>query len=263
MTSSLLLLNQFADLATSMSTKLRLLLSMQLHPWAFRRNTSSSILPDRPLAIPCFVVVLAAHCRLWIVLLHLILDIDRWLERYSKTDLDDSLKDFIRQYTERCGKVKLVMRKQRYYIESIFPDHLQTLLRNPTILKARLDNREGYSFDVVEESIEASSPSAASAPKASSQHLVQSLVAGGGEEGAVNGASANPRRDFHARDLKTGFLIASSIDQVWFLFENIRFILQDGFCSFCLFGRTDKRRHFHIWKQRTSTSREQAANLFH
>ena len=141
---------------------------------------------------------------------------NRWLERYSKTDLDDSLKDFIRQYTERCGKVKLVMRRQRYFIESIFPDHLQTLLRNTTILKARLDNREGYSFEVVEEAIDVASASEATAPKAI-PNSTQSLVAGGQEEHG-NGVLTTPRRDFHARDPETGFLIATAMDQVSFFF---------------------------------------------
>ncbi len=66
-------------------------------------------------------------------------DIIRGLRKMSKTDISRSLVDFIRLYTANCGKVKILLRNRRYYIESLDVTILSKLVQDPTIRKARRD----------------------------------------------------------------------------------------------------------------------------
>ncbi|TIA34484.1 DNA repair helicase rad25, partial [Aureobasidium pullulans] len=65
-------------------------------------------------------------------------DIIRQLEVFSKTKLPDGLKDFIYTATQSFGKVRLVLKHNRYYIESQDASVLQMLLRDPVIGPARV-----------------------------------------------------------------------------------------------------------------------------
>lgn len=64
------------------------------------------------------------------------------LDRLSKTKLPKEILDFIRGSTQNYGKVKLVLQKNRYFVESPFPEVLQALLRDDTISRARLASSE-------------------------------------------------------------------------------------------------------------------------
>ena len=44
-----------------------------------------------------------------------------------------SIESFIRDNTASYGKIKLVLKQNRYYVESSYPETLQHLLRDPTI----------------------------------------------------------------------------------------------------------------------------------
>eukprot|EP00474_Spongospora_subterranea_P010274 CRZ10732.1 hypothetical protein [Spongospora subterranea] len=66
-------------------------------------------------------------------------DILSGLRRLCKTDLPSELIEFIETRTERCGKVRLVLNKNRYFVESIYAAALQNLLRVPIISQARID----------------------------------------------------------------------------------------------------------------------------
>lgn len=44
------------------------------------------------------------------------------LDRLSKTKLPKEILDFIRGSTQNYGKVKLVLQKNRYFVESPFPE---------------------------------------------------------------------------------------------------------------------------------------------
>lgn len=68
-------------------------------------------------------------------------DIISGLQRLSKVALSQDLCDFIREKTETCGKAKLLLKRTQYFVESIYPDTLDALLRNPIIAAARIDNR--------------------------------------------------------------------------------------------------------------------------
>jgi hypothetical protein len=58
------------------------------------------------------------------------------LNRLSKTELPKSIEKFIRDCTVSYGKVKLVLQRNRFFIESQELEILQHLLRNEVINKA-------------------------------------------------------------------------------------------------------------------------------
>lgn len=68
-------------------------------------------------------------------------DILSGLHRLSKVALAPQLMDFIKEKTEKCGKAKLLLKKTRYFVESIYPDVLNELLKEPEIVGARIDDR--------------------------------------------------------------------------------------------------------------------------
>ncbi|XP_077213165.1 general transcription and DNA repair factor IIH helicase/translocase subunit XPB1-like isoform X2 [Tasmannia lanceolata] len=65
------------------------------------------------------------------------------LNKLSKTKLPKEMIDFIHASTTNYGKVKLVLKKNRYFVESPFPDVLKTLLRDDIISHARIHSMEG------------------------------------------------------------------------------------------------------------------------
>ncbi|KAG8932048.1 DNA repair helicase RAD25 [Tulasnella sp. 419] len=65
-------------------------------------------------------------------------DIIDVLNRLSKVPVPDSIVKFIRDCTVSYGKVKLVLKHNKYYVESTHPDTLQHLLRDPTIRSSRV-----------------------------------------------------------------------------------------------------------------------------
>ncbi|ORX82389.1 DNA repair helicase rad25 [Anaeromyces robustus] len=62
------------------------------------------------------------------------------LNRLSKIPVSDTIKNFIRDCTLSYGKVKLVLKHNRYFVESIYPDILQKLLKDPIILNAKINS---------------------------------------------------------------------------------------------------------------------------
>ncbi|CAL1270572.1 unnamed protein product [Larinioides sclopetarius] len=65
-------------------------------------------------------------------------DIIEYLKRLSKTSIPDGIVEFIKLCTVSYGKIKLVLKHNRYFIESPFPDVLQKLLKDPVIQECRL-----------------------------------------------------------------------------------------------------------------------------
>lgn len=72
------------------------------------------------------------------------------LNKLSKTKLPKEMIKFIHDSTANYGKVKLVLKKNRYFIESPFPEVLKTLLRDDTISRARITseaaNGDGFTI---------------------------------------------------------------------------------------------------------------------
>jgi len=60
------------------------------------------------------------------------------LERLSKNALPPQVKKFVRECTSKYGKAKLVLKHNKFYVESEFPEVLRELLRDPTIAQARI-----------------------------------------------------------------------------------------------------------------------------
>ncbi|KAI9075133.1 hypothetical protein K1719_042864 [Acacia pycnantha] len=68
------------------------------------------------------------------------------LNKLSKTMLPKEMIKFIQDSTANYGKVKLVLKKNRYFIESPFPEVLKTLLRDEVISRSRITS-EGTAGD--------------------------------------------------------------------------------------------------------------------
>ncbi|KAJ7521765.1 hypothetical protein O6H91_19G067000 [Diphasiastrum complanatum] len=64
------------------------------------------------------------------------------LDRLSKTKLPKDISDFIRESTLNYGKVKLVLQKNRYFVESPYPEVLRKLLRDDVVARARIVSNE-------------------------------------------------------------------------------------------------------------------------
>lgn len=65
-------------------------------------------------------------------------DIIEYLRRLSKTSIPDGIVDFISLCTLSYGKVKMVLKHNRYFVESQFPEVLQMLLKDSVIQECRL-----------------------------------------------------------------------------------------------------------------------------
>ena len=137
-------------------------------------------------------------------------DIVSGLTRLSKVVLDERLVEFIREKTLKCGKVKLVLHKTRYYVESIYPDVLNELLKQDVIAEARIDDKRKSA--VVEVEDEKAAPTALAAPKSSlyadrqaelhrnNKYAARTVAADAGEDASL------------IRDAETGFLMAVSAE---------------------------------------------------
>lgn len=60
------------------------------------------------------------------------------LRRLCKTELPESVVSFIRDCTATFGKAKIVLKENKFYVESSFPDILRELLKYKTISNARI-----------------------------------------------------------------------------------------------------------------------------
>ncbi|KAJ4956482.1 hypothetical protein NE237_013265 [Protea cynaroides] len=69
------------------------------------------------------------------------------LNKLSKTKLPKEMIDFIYGSTSNYGKVKLVLKKNRYFVESPFPEVLKKLLRDEVISRARISSEVLHGSD--------------------------------------------------------------------------------------------------------------------
>ncbi|OTB08576.1 hypothetical protein M426DRAFT_18674 [Hypoxylon sp. CI-4A] len=69
-------------------------------------------------------------------------DIINTLERFSKTPVPESIKGFIGSCASSYGKVKLVIKDTKYFVESTDPEVLQKLLKDPIIGPCRVQGTE-------------------------------------------------------------------------------------------------------------------------
>ncbi|XP_025909579.1 general transcription and DNA repair factor IIH helicase subunit XPB isoform X2 [Nothoprocta perdicaria] len=78
-------------------------------------------------------------------------DITEYLQKLSKTGVPDGIIQFIKLCTVSYGKVKLVLKHNRYFVESTHPDVIQQLLQDQVIKECRLRNAEGEETELITE----------------------------------------------------------------------------------------------------------------
>ncbi|XP_052597750.1 general transcription and DNA repair factor IIH helicase subunit XPB isoform X1 [Peromyscus californicus insignis] len=78
-------------------------------------------------------------------------DITEYLRKLSKTGVPDGIIQFIKLCTVSYGKVKLVLKHNRYFVESSHPDVIQHLLQDTVIRECRLRNAEGDATELITE----------------------------------------------------------------------------------------------------------------
>jgi DNA excision repair protein ERCC-3 len=71
----------------------------------------------------------------------------RVLDRLSKNSLPECVATFIRECTKRYGKAKLVLKHNKFFVESEHPSVLRELLRDPEISQARIVETSTSSVD--------------------------------------------------------------------------------------------------------------------
>lgn len=99
-------------------------------------------------------------------------DIIAVLSRLSKVKIPLETVEYIREATKSFGKVRLVLKDTKYYVESGYADTLRLLLRDPIIHKARaIEEGSGEDLEV------------ATAPKKSSLVIPGTKYAGAGAAG--------------------------------------------------------------------------------
>lgn len=92
-------------------------------------------------------------------------DIIEYLTRLSKATLPKGIIEYIEMCTLSYGKVKLVLKHNRYFVESSHPDCLQKLLKDPVIQECRLRAKEEDTDGVItEEMTKTSLPNFLSGP---------------------------------------------------------------------------------------------------
>lgn len=69
-------------------------------------------------------------------------DIIEYLKRLSKTSIPQGIIEFIQLCTLSYGKVKLVLKQNKYFVESPHPEILQKILKDPVVQSCRLKRTE-------------------------------------------------------------------------------------------------------------------------
>lgn len=78
-------------------------------------------------------------------------NIIEYLRLLSKTNIPAGIVDFIHMCTVSYGKVKLVLKHNRYFVESQFPEIIQALIKDPEIQKCRL--RRGDDDELITDTV--------------------------------------------------------------------------------------------------------------
>ncbi|CAK6448661.1 unnamed protein product [Pipistrellus nathusii] len=94
-------------------------------------------------------------------------DITEYLRKLSKTGVPDGIVQFIKLCTVSYGKVKLVLKHNRYFVESSHPDVIQHLLQDPVIRECRLRSSEGEATELITETFTSRSAIAKTGPSTS------------------------------------------------------------------------------------------------
>ncbi|MCL7033271.1 hypothetical protein MKW94_012757 [Papaver nudicaule] len=71
------------------------------------------------------------------------------LDKLSKNELPKEMIDFIHASTSNYGKVKLVLKRNQYFVESPFPQVIKALLRDEVISRARISSEASMEIDSI------------------------------------------------------------------------------------------------------------------
>ncbi|KDQ57242.1 hypothetical protein JAAARDRAFT_70171 [Jaapia argillacea MUCL 33604] len=122
-------------------------------------------------------------------------DIIEVLNRLSKVPVPEEIITFIRDRTLSYGKVKLVLKHNKYFIESSYPETLQYLLKDAVIREARVVSQptdtsiKGATFGTTK------APAKPTLPVAGSKELEKKNAEGSGKAGGTTVAGASTDAD--------------------------------------------------------------------
>ncbi|XP_064826254.1 general transcription and DNA repair factor IIH helicase subunit XPB-like [Oncorhynchus masou masou] len=119
-------------------------------------------------------------------------DIVEYLQKLSKTSVPDGIVQFIKLCTVSYGKVKLVLKHNRYFVESAFPEVIQRLLQDSVIRDCRLRTAEGTDTELITEVIHSKS----AISKSLQDNGAGASTSAGAPEGQTPGATQVPEDIF-------------------------------------------------------------------
>ncbi|XP_059927998.1 general transcription and DNA repair factor IIH helicase subunit XPB [Gadus macrocephalus] len=107
-------------------------------------------------------------------------DIVEYLQKLSKTSVPDGIIQFIKLCTVSYGKVKMVLKHNRYFVESAFPEVIQNLLQDSVIRDCRLRTADGADTELITEIISSKSAIARSVQEKAGAAATSTTAAGEG-----------------------------------------------------------------------------------
>ncbi|XP_070998228.1 general transcription and DNA repair factor IIH helicase/translocase subunit XPB isoform X1 [Oncorhynchus clarkii lewisi] len=119
-------------------------------------------------------------------------DIVEYLQKLSKTSVPDGIVQFIKLCTVSYGKVKLVLKHNRYFVESAFPEVIQRLLQDSVIRDCRLRTAEGTDTELITEVVHSKS----AISKSLQDNGAGASTSAGAPEGQTPGATQVPEDIF-------------------------------------------------------------------
>nr|XP_046190025.1 general transcription and DNA repair factor IIH helicase subunit XPB-like [Oncorhynchus gorbuscha] len=110
----------------------------------------------------------------------------------EETSVPDGIVQFIKLCTVSYGKVKLVLKHNRYFVESAFPEVIQRLLQDSVIRDCRLRTAEGTDTELITEVVHSKS----AISKSLQDNGAGASTSAGAPEGQTPGATQVPEDIF-------------------------------------------------------------------
>lgn len=146
-------------------------------------------------------------------------DLLRRLNSYSKNIIPESLIGEIRKHGGSFGRVKLVLRDRKYFIESSYRDDLELLAANPVIASARIHNtltmRTNHDAAKTDQIAAVTIPSASTAPAASGDDSESDALKTAAALSQLLGEDIDPDTAalLHSQDVTENMVSAPPVEQ--------------------------------------------------